>query len=205
MKRDKERIDDMEQVMDTILSEETARFYDVLTLGGASQVVASPFFFCFFHKEMLDRGYKKIIYTETGNGPPELYDDPLSINDWKGQDLPKMYSIALSCGANIIALGPLARNPKAKFKVAKEMNLIYKHSGLIQMDFSRRDAFYTYQRMARELADLKSIETFSFGPRVWAFKFNKKNGPLWVLWSDEKERVSFRIQKDKAKVIKIEL
>jgi len=47
-----------------------------------------------------------------------------------------------------------------------------------------RPTFYALKLANEKLSDFTSVEKIDLGDNVWAYKFSRPSGPLWVLWYD---------------------
>ncbi|MBI3763546.1 MAG: hypothetical protein HY260_17005, partial [Chloroflexi bacterium] len=48
-----------------------------------------------------------------------------------------------------------------------------------------RPAFYAIQLAADKIESYSSVQQLDLGPGLWAYRFERSSGPLWVMWYDD--------------------
>jgi hypothetical protein len=48
-----------------------------------------------------------------------------------------------------------------------------------------RPAFYALKLVNRQLSGFTAVEKLALGPGIWAYRFTRPAGPLWVIWYDD--------------------
>jgi hypothetical protein len=61
---------------------------------------------------------------------------------------------------------------------------------LIPLPEERRPAFYTYKLMVEKLSGFTAVQQLSLNQGVWAFRFSKRGGDVYVVWADRAVQVN---------------
>ncbi len=79
----------------------------------------------------------------------------------------------------------------------------WRNQGLLTSWGKRKPAFYSFKTMVAKLDGFVEVETLSIADGVYAYKFTKPSGDIYVLWSESGKTVSLPIKTQKVVVTDI--
>lgn len=203
----------LEQVQ--LLLEQGRGYFDILDVhiykpAETTDTTTMDTTIAFFYEQMRRAGYKRPVWiTETGAPYPCIYrsttEPPPEV---QASEVVKRYAAALSAGAARVFwfyLGGSIPPDELVWKCIQPQQhgmQNFRHMALVR-NGERRLAFTTYQVMVSKLEGFTSVSRLDLGKGVFAYRFKKPSGDVFVLWADRDMVVTLPVGTTTVKVISI--
>ena len=188
----------LEQVQ--LLLEQGRGYFDILDVHIYKPSETMDTTIAFFDEQMRLAGYERPVWiTETGAPQPCIYRSATEPPpEMQASEVVKRYTAALSAGAERIFwfyLGGSIPQEDLVWKCTRPQQQSmqnFRHMALFR-NGERRLAFTTYQVMVSRLEGFTALSRLDLGKGVFAYRFRKPSGDVFVLWADRDMVVSLPV------------
>ena len=180
-----------------LILERGREHFDILDLHIYTPPHEMAFAVEYFRRRLLQLGHQKAIWvTETGGPHPCWYrtltEPPPAV---QASEVVKRYTVLFATGVErVFWFGILSRatdwiSSCPGHGLFGYMALVRSRQ-LIPLPVERRSAFITHKLMVQKLSGFRAVQQLSLGQGVWAFRFSKPGGDVYVVWADRAVQVN---------------